>query len=331
MRRWIAERLDDAVFPFLKLIGPGFRRRMAPFREAKPCEVGSLGQIRPPEVVELWAERPWRGCEVQGIRFRSPLNCFDEEHAPVSGRLIRTRADAPWCVIVPGFAAGALATQGYAFYQEAHARQLVQRGINAALIDLPFHMSRRRPGSLSGEGFFGPDLHNTKAAVRQGAADVIALIRWLQATSGSQVGAWATSMGGCIAGLVATQVRDLTALVLMEPLDNPGDPMASHPSTWEIREEIRRHGVAPEGIPAALRDVAPSSYRPVLPPERILFVTPKWDRVVYPRFQERFWEAWGRPPRMLYDLSHTTLAANPAVTAAAADFLAAWLSPQRSH
>ncbi len=311
------------MLPALKAISPGYRRRMPRYRPCDACEIDSLSGVRAPEQVDLVLRKPWRGCQVQEFRFQSPVDCCPPGDETVTGLLITTDPKAPWTLIVPGYSTGALPPYGYTFYQELQGRSLIDRSINVALIDLPFHLARRRPGHLSGEGFFSPDLAQTKLAVRQAAADAIAAVRWLEQVHGRPVGLWGTSLGGCISGLVTTQVDTLGAVVLMEPLDNPGDPLAVLPGSADIRAEVARAGISPEEIPRGLRDVAPSSYQPKVAKERILFVTPLWDRVVPTQLQEAFWQAWGRPERLVAEAGHIFLAKDMAMAARAADFIAA--------
>jgi pimeloyl-ACP methyl ester carboxylesterase len=320
--RWFAERMDDAMLPLLKLLSPGYRRRLPSYREASACEIAPLGALAAPEAVSIMGETDWRGFRMYRYQFESPVQCQCDHNRSVSGRLIETESNAPWLVVVPGYSTGAIWPHNYSFFQDVQGLAALQRGLNVALIDLPFHLSRKPPGRLSGEGFFSPDLEETQQAFRQAAADTIALVRWLQERSGRPVGLWGTSLGGCVAGLAATQLADLSAVVLMEPLDNPGDVLASLAGTREIREELARSGLLPEQIPERLQSVAPSSYPSAVPPERLLFITPQWDRVVPTRFQEAFWTAWGKPDRILVPATHTTTAANRTVCAAAAEFLA---------
>ncbi|HEY3368477.1 MAG TPA: hypothetical protein VGK74_25765 [Symbiobacteriaceae bacterium] len=325
MRRWISERLDDAMLPLLKLASPGYRGRLAPYRAAEPCDLCDLDHIRPPEDVAVFDEPAWRGYRVQGYCYPSPVDCRREENNAVHGRLIIVDEAAPWALVVPGYATGAFPPKGYSLFQDVQGLALLEQSINVALIDLPFHLKRKQRGQLSGEGFFSPDLGETQTAVRQATADAISLVRWLEQRSGRPVGLWGTSLGGCIAGLVAARVASLAGVVLMEPLDNPGSVLAALPGTWEIRELLVPHGVEAEHLEEAFKSVAPSSYPPAVPRERILFVTPLWDRVVPTRFQEAFWEAWGKPERILWKAGHITMATNRALNTQASQFLSRWI------
>jgi dienelactone hydrolase len=194
--------------------------------------------------------------------------------------------------------------------------------MNVALIDLPYHLSRCRSGHGSGEGFFSSDLADMQATFRQGAADCIALVRYLQQRFGRPVGVWGTSLGGNMAAHVASHVDDLSAVVLMEPLDNPGHSIQLLRSSREIRDVLARHEVSAELVPAQLSAVAPSTHRPKVDPERILFVSGRWDRIIPFDLQDALWQAWGRPDRIVLDAGHLTLPGDQAMKARVLDFLA---------
>jgi pimeloyl-ACP methyl ester carboxylesterase len=325
LRRWLAERMDDAMLPLLKLLSRGYRRRLPPFSDVDEWDIGLLANVKTPGDVRLCDEPSWLGYATRQFAFETPIPPRHQQNRMVSGRIIAGDPSAPWVLLVPGYSTGAAYPYNYGFFQTVQGHTLLKSGFNVALMELPFHMGRKPPGGLSGEGFFTPDLAQTQEAVIQAAADAIATVRWLEALSGRPVGVWGTSLGGCVAGLVATRVPELPAVVLMEPMDNPGDILATLRGTWEIRAELARHGVGSEQIPQRLRTVAPSSYPPAVAPERILFVTPQYDRVVPTRFQDAFWSAWGRPERILVPATHTTTAARPDVVLRAAQFLARYM------
>lgn len=312
------------MLPLLKWLSPGYHRRLPAFRPAGPCELGTLRQVAAPREVSIRPERPWRGRRVESFAFPSPVGCPCESNGTVHGRLIITDSAGPWTLIVPGYATGATPPYDYTFFQSLQGHALLERSINVALIDLPFHLRRKQAGCISGQGFFSPDLEATQSAFRQAAADSIAVVRWLQERSGQRVALWGTSLGGCVAGLVATQLPDISALALMEPLDNPGHTLQVLDGSREIREVLLREGVDPDLLPELLCRVSPSAYQPALPRERMLFVTPLWDRVVPTRFQEAFWDAWGRPERIVREASHTTMVTNRELNARIADFIARW-------
>ncbi|MFZ5816650.1 MAG: alpha/beta hydrolase [Bacillota bacterium] len=328
MRKWISDRIDDAMLPLLKLFAPGYRRRLPPYRptaELPRHALTPLAQSLRPVELRLAAEPPWRGFKSERFTFVSPFEGGPEHNRLVRGRLLHAGHEAPWAVVVPGYATGATPPHNYGPFQERQGWALLRCGVSVALIDLPYHLSRRAPGRASGEGFFSPDLQATQEAVLQSALDLIALIRWLRRHTGRPVALWGISLGGCIAGLAASQVAELSGLLLMEPLDNPGDIMASLPATREIREVLAAHGVESSGLHRFFAGVAPSSYQPAVARERILFVTADWDRVVRAEFQEAFWERWGRPARIRRPAGHVLLITDRAVNEQAAEVLAGWL------
>jgi hypothetical protein len=320
--------LDDAMFPIFKLMAPGYGRRLSRFRAPSDVDLLPLWNVAAPQEVYLGPEAPWRGCRVERISFPSPCASRCCENSRVWGKLLTLERGAPWVVIVPGLGTGAFGRDSYDVFQSVHARAAVEAGLNVALIDLPYHKRRRRPGCTSGEGFFSPDLEETAAAFRQGAADVIALVKWVQQERHGAVALWGTSLGGCVAGLATVFLPSLVATCLMEPLDNPGDPLRYLKSTRDILRFVQAAGLDPAEIPGLLRHVAPSSYRPAIATERILFVTTLWDRIIRREFQEHFWESWGQPPRFTWEGGHVTTAYNGRVVTEALAFLRGHLLEQ---
>jgi dienelactone hydrolase len=309
------------MFPIFKLLAPGYGRRMARFRKPGELDLLALWTVGAPREVHLGPEAPWAGCRAEAVSFPSPFQTRCAENNRVWGRLLTRQRGAPWVVIVPGLGAGALRRSSYDVFQSIHGRTALSAGLNVALIDLPYHKQRRRPGCTSGEGFFSPDLDETAGVFRQAAADVIALIRYLQQERGAKVGLWGTSLGGAVAGLVSAFMPSLAASVLMEPLDNPGHPLLYLRSTQDIVAHVKAAGFSPEEIPQLLQGVAPSSYRPALDRERILFITTLWDRIVKQEHQEHFWKAWGCPPRVTWEGGHVTSAYNQRLVGEAVSFL----------
>lgn len=319
--------------PLLKLIAPGYRRRLAPYRPALPLPptvVTELAQDLPLIEPALADEPRWRGFRSQSYRFESPFQGGPAHNRQVVGRLLHAGHESPWVLVVPGYATGATPPYNYGLFQEKQGWALLQRGISVALIDPPYHLSRQEAGRLSGEGFFSPDLQATQEAVLQASLDVVALARWLVSQMAQPLALWGTSMGGCVAGLAAAQLPELAGLALMEPLDNAGDSLATLPGSREIRAVLKAAGVECSRLHEHFAPVAPSCYRPAVAPDRILFATADWDRVVHASFQEAFWERWGRPERIRRPAGHILLAASWEVTGLVADRLAGWLRPASS-
>jgi len=314
--------MDEYVFEFVKLYYRGYRRRMPAYRPAGACDLSVLSGLEAPADFDLQPAAGWKSYGVQELRFPSPVPCACPENATVAARLLTASAGAPWTLIIPGYSTGAVPPYDYGFFQDIQALALLTRGINVALIALPYHLGRKRSGGYgSGEGFFSPDLADMQATFLQAAADGIALVRWLQTQSSRPVGVWGTSLGGNVAGMIATRVTDVGAVVLMEPLDNPGDTLRIHYASREIRRALKVAGESAEVLTDALRWLAPSSHRPAVSVDRILFISPLWDRVIPFQFQNAFWEAWDRPERITVAAGHLTMPPDGGLNALIADFI----------
>lgn len=322
LSQWVHGTLDNCMLPLLKVLSPGYHRRFPSYQSAGHWHPECLSSVSTPSHVQIQDEVDWRGWRSQQYRFKIQVSGCHTEEAMAGGRLILANPHAPWTVIVPGLATGAIRSHGFGIFQFRQARALLEQGINVALMRLPMHMDRAMPGHTSGEGFFSPDLHRTQLSIAQGAAEALATVRWLMQDFNRPTALWGTSLGGCISGLAATCEPNLAALVLMEPLDNPGDPLAVLAGSDDIRRIALEAGIVPQQLPEELRSVAPSTYQPAISTDRILFVTPMWDRVVPSQFQEAFWTAWGRPERLTIPAGHLTLGGNRHVAQTVSEFVA---------
>lgn len=318
--------MDDMLFPALKVAHPGYAGRFPPFCPCdEDCDLQALGLLSAPSRVDVVAYGEAHGARVWNFQFASGVACDCPENRTVTGRLFEIDQGAPWIVIVPGYATGAFLSS-YGPFERAHGRAVLRRGLNVALIDLPFHMGRRRSDAFSGEPFFTPDLRRSVHALAQSTADTLALCHWLSAHG--PVGLWGTSLGGCVAGLTGAVEGDLGALVLMEPLDNAGEVLACLPAAWELRDALSGAGLTPEGMARAFRSVAPSSYAPAVEFDRILFITPAYDRIIPAAMQDRLWRAWGEPERLVLSHGHVTAVGSAAAIDQAVTFLASRLHTQ---
>lgn len=129
MRKWLSDRLDDAMMPLLKLIAPGYRRRMAPYRPAlalPPHVLTAMAESLPQIDLTLADEPRWRGFRSEAYHFASPLEGGAAHNRSVRGRLLHAGPHAPWVLVVPGYATGATPPYNYGLFQERQGRALLE-------------------------------------------------------------------------------------------------------------------------------------------------------------------------------------------------------------
>ncbi|MGI8846701.1 MAG: alpha/beta hydrolase [Candidatus Dormibacteria bacterium] len=214
------------------------------------------------------------------------------------------RRDMPFVLVVHGFAVPV------AWWEERQCRTLTNRGAHAARIDQPFHLRRRVRKQRSGDGYLGPDLGRTRAAVRQAVEDCAAVVAWARENVSDQVSVLGVSLGGLVACLLAAHV-ELDALVAVAPFCDPPRTFMEN-SPMRIRRILGltegSGGVwgddqrtAQQVLDAALAPIVPRNFTPATSPDRITLIRPERDTVVGPEPIAELAATWGTE---LWDLRH---------------------------
>lgn len=172
---------------------------------------------------------------------------------------------------------------------------------------LPFHGPRKPKDALfSGEFFWTADLVRSMEGVRQAVADARALVAWLRLQGYRQVGVTGISLGGAITMVLAC----------LSPLPDFIVPIIAHlelesvveeaPILWRMKQDLEKWGVDAQQRRDLFRRLGLSSYKPLLPPERQLWIQAKEDVYIDARLAEEQWHAWGEPPVLWIEGGHMT-------------------------
>ncbi len=212
--------------------------------------------------------------------------------------LLRHPEPRPWLVCVHGTEMGRAAFDLTAF----RAWKLHDEfGLNVVMPVLPMHGPRAR-GLPRGAVFPGEDILDDVHATAQAVWDIRRLLAWVRSQEPqSKIGLNSLSLGGYIAGLVASLEKGLTCAILGVPVTNVVDVLERHAGL--AHNDPRRRTLelaAPLG-----RMVSPLSLTPLVPaPGRFIYAGLA-DRLVHPREQvTRLWEHWGKPQIMWYPGGH---------------------------
>lgn len=177
--------------------------------------------------------------------------------------------------------------QGYRFLFPLLARRFAALGITTAMIELPYHGSRKpRRGPL--RNFLSGDIAHMMEATRQAVADIRAMIGWLRSESYGPVSLWGVSLGAWLGGLAAAREEDLGAVVLVTPVPRIDQAIEN----LEFCRHIRASMEARDLSPGELNMI---SHRPKLAPENILIVESRYDLFAPAASVEELWRAWGEP------------------------------------
>ncbi len=164
-------------------------------------------------------------------------------------------------------------------------------------VQLPFHGTRNPKSALfHGEFFWSADLVRSVEAVRQSCMDARTLMAWLRAQGYTEVGVTGISLGGSITMVLAC----------LEPTPDYIVPIVSHlqlaeavedaPILWRMKADLERFGVDRVRREDIFRRLGLGTMKPVLPPERQLWIMARDDVYIAAPLVEAQWHAWGEPP-----------------------------------
>lgn len=249
------------------------------------------------------------------------------DEAPASGRSPilfehwRHDAGPPRATVVAlhGFTMGRPRIDAIALF----ASQWFRRGLDVALLTLPYHGERTPPGArFSGEHFAVPDVARLSEAVREAIWEIRLVVDTLREETGRPVGLLGLSLGGYLTALAAALFEDLDFAVPMVP------PVCIGDLAWGFFERTRH---AREGGEAALshaelrrsfRIHSPLSHPLRTPRERVLIVAGRGDRIVPPAHPAALWSHWGEPAIHWFSGSHLAPFGRGRIVGAIADHLA---------
>ena len=159
------------------------------------------------------------------------------------------------------------------------AKALNNRGWNAIFAHLPFHYGRCPAGRLSGELAIGPDIIRSVEGVRQSVQELRIVLQWLQGEGCSLMGAWWTSYGGWISGLLGCVDSRLQRMILLEPVLDLNHAIWHSHGTKSLRAGLKSRGVRPEALVEHMRLCCPSSMKPKMEAKNIILLAGEFDRI----------------------------------------------------
>lgn len=221
------------------------------------------------------------------FQFQSQVATPWAENNVVHGKLFRAGKDwqtKPSVLLVHGWN-GEL---GYLFQFPFLAKLLNREGMNAAMIELPYHAQRRPHGVGAINNFISPDLVRMLEATRQAMADLRAMLAWLRGQGSPVLGIWGVSLGAWLAGLVAATDHASRFTVLMAPIMSLDHAIRDLAFCAPIRESLA-------GRKFDLAKLNLTSHRPLCGPDKVLILESIHDLFAPVETVEHVWKSWGQP------------------------------------
>ncbi|MHC4550395.1 MAG: alpha/beta fold hydrolase [Planctomycetota bacterium] len=223
------------------------------------------------------------------VTFNSEVETDIEENRTVHVRLFETRSRRRAVVLLPHWNA-----EGRSY--DLLARALRVGGIAVARISLPCHDARRPSHVPTADGMVSANLGLTIASHRQAVLDVRGAIDWLEQRGYERIGLVGSSLGSCVAWLVAVHDERVRTLGCIHIAGSMGDVVWTSGATGHIKEAVAAEGLTREGLNACLLPISPLSYVPRLAdrPVRPLLIRGRYDRVFVPEVATELLEALDR-------------------------------------
>ena len=219
------------------------------------------------------------------FKFESAFKIGIEKNDLAHGRLFLRGEDwttRPMVILVHGWNA----ELHYLYVLPLVARALNKRGLNAALMELPFHL-HRRPGPGAGmRDFISDDLPGMIGATRQAISDIDSLARWAKSQGCPQLAVWGFSLGAWLAGLYICHSALCSAAVLATPISNLATAIRELQFCHPIRACLN-------GAELDLTRLNLTQHRPLISPDAIQVMQSDYDLFAPAHEFEDLARAWG--------------------------------------
>lgn len=219
----------------------------------------------------------------------SPVPCDREENNTVHLRVWPGREGMKSPAMILLHSLFSASDVGYVHW----ASVLNRLGWTAIFYDLPYHYRRRPKGTWSGELVFGGNLIRSAETIRQAVAETRMVVQMARAAGAPKVGLWGMSLGGWVASLTLCHEPDLACAWLVQPIPDVATAIWDSPGGWVIRRQMEARGLSREQASRMLPMVCPSFGKPKLPPEKILVVGGRHDRIARPEQLQALARGWG--------------------------------------
>src|SRR5258707_12737969 len=151
-------------------------------------------------------------------------------------------------------------------------------------------------------------------AVRQSVIDVRSAILFFRAQGYEQIGVSGISLGASITMITACGTPTPDYIIPIVGHLDLADAVENAPILWRMKSDLEKFGIEePQRRELFARTGIPTM-KPVLAPDRQLWIAARDDMYIAAKSVEKQWEAWGRPPIVWIGGRHHTFSIATATT-----------------
>ena len=187
------------------------------------------------------------------------------------------------------------------------ATDLAAEGIGAAIMTLPYHLSRAPKGSRSGDLAIQPDPEKLKATLLQSVLDMRRSLDFLATRNEFQrerIGLAGTSLGAIVASLAyAVEPRFQYASFLLGGV-NLAHVLWNSSRVVAQREVLRRKGFTEGKLRTALAEVEPTTYLPERKSGSTFIIGARYDTVIPADSTENLIRSMPNPKTLMLNTGH---------------------------
>jgi len=171
-------------------------------------------------------------------------------------------------------------------------RRLNELGINAGVLHLPYHFSRKPKGSFNGELAITSDIVRSAHALRQAVQEACLLKRTLKKIGAPHVGLWGTSYGAWVSAMAITMEEGFDGALLLEPPVEIEELFWETPLFSNLQRELNRLKIARETVSEFFKWVTPRHHALKIEPSRVLILGSERDPIGYPDSLRKLNRMW---------------------------------------
>ncbi len=293
MNRWLTQFIDRRVIQ----LACAAQSKAGTFESRSEKALELLGQ---PDFFNREVTRPQmvKWSSENNFQFRSAISTQWPECNVVHGKLIRARGNwrkKPAVILVHGWNE----ELGYRLRHPYLAKKFSESGINAVMIELPYHMQRRPRKRGAVNDFLSEDLFCSVQAIQQAYVDIRSLAAWVAEQGCPQIGLWGISLGAWLSGLTICHDDRINFAILTGPVARLDRVVADVDFCAPIRRSMAQ-------VKFDFEKLNLHSYQPKIPPEKILFVEAIYDLFSARETVEELFETWKHPEIWRIPHAHIT-------------------------